>query len=325
MALVCCISGEMPTRPCINKEGLVFEKSLIEKYIAEYGKDPISGKETSLDDLIDISLPSQSPTASFVKPRSVNATGIPSLLSSLQNEWDAMMLETFSVREQLHKAREELAHSLYQHDAACRVIARLTRERDEARQALSQLNLPSGKSVSGEVRMEETFSAKPKRASSQSPVKSPAKRNKTSASAASSSSSFKEEVSSSQLDSSVLTILTETAQNLSKNRIKRTQPETLASVDQLKAFTASPLANLLEKKEDAHTVSFVSSSQLGSDSMEDDDEATLVLCGGSSKNLALYDLSQKKSVSVLKGHTKTVTGSYFDSLSKTAFSCSADK
>jgi len=47
------------------------------------------------------------------------------------------MLEMYSLKQNLHTVRMELANTLYQHDAACRVIARLIKERDAARSQLT--------------------------------------------------------------------------------------------------------------------------------------------------------------------------------------------
>ena len=49
------------------------------------------------------------------------------------------MLEAYELRDALRKARKELAESLYQHDAACRVIARLQIEKEAAEKALEDL------------------------------------------------------------------------------------------------------------------------------------------------------------------------------------------
>ena len=71
------------------------------------------------------------------KPKSLNEAGIPGVLDTLQTEWDTLVLEAHKLRKDLDSNRKTLANTLYQHDAACRVIARLMKERDEARQALA--------------------------------------------------------------------------------------------------------------------------------------------------------------------------------------------
>jgi len=98
----------------------------------------VTGEDLELSDLLDLK------SSRIVTPRPPSLTSIPSLLSTFQNEWDALALETFTIRQQLHQTRQELATALYQHDAAVRVIARLTKERDEARDALSKVTISAG-------------------------------------------------------------------------------------------------------------------------------------------------------------------------------------
>ena len=125
--------------------GTVFEKRLIEAYITESGRDPVTDEDLSTDDLVELR------TSRIVRPRPPTLTSIPSLLSVFQNEWDSLALETYTLRQQLKQTRQELSTALYQHDAAVRVIARLSRERDEAREALARVSVHGGPATNGEA------------------------------------------------------------------------------------------------------------------------------------------------------------------------------
>ncbi len=142
---ICSLSGNIIEEPVVSKlTGHIYEKRLIEKHIDTTGQCPITGQEMTRDNLLQIK------TSKGEKPRTVGGSSIPGLLTNLQSEWDTLMLETYNMKQQLDLTRQELSHSLYQHDASCRVISRLIRDRDELRNTLNNL-----KSKMDEVNDEE--------------------------------------------------------------------------------------------------------------------------------------------------------------------------
>ncbi|KAF2762752.1 cell cycle control protein [Pseudovirgaria hyperparasitica] len=144
--MLCAISGEAPQAPVVSrKSGHLFEKRLIEAHIKEHHTDPVTGEDLETDDLLELK------SARTLKPRPPTLTSIPSLLSAFQNEWDAIALETYNLRKELAQTRQELSTALYQHDAATRVIARLVKERDDAREALSNVTVSAGAGTNGDA------------------------------------------------------------------------------------------------------------------------------------------------------------------------------
>eukprot|EP00922_Rhytidocystis_sp_ex-Travisia-forbesii_P064623 GHVS01095995.1.p1 GENE.GHVS01095995.1~~GHVS01095995.1.p1 ORF type:complete len:498 (-),score=72.93 GHVS01095995.1:105-1598(-) len=155
MSLVCALSGFPPEDAVVTPSGYLYEKRLIEKEIELHGKCPVTGQETTKEQLLPLHV------SKVTKPRPLTASSVPGLLSLFQNEWDALMHETFQLRQHLDKVRCQLSTSLYQHDAALRVIARIVRERDAARQQLQQLQQRLSEGAVPEVVAEPTTDIEP--------------------------------------------------------------------------------------------------------------------------------------------------------------------
>jgi len=132
--IVCAISGQPPEEPVFSPTtGHVYEKRLIMKVLESSGACPVTKQEITKEDLVEMK------ANKAVRPRPASATSIPGMLTLLQSEWDALMAETYELKTHLDTTRKQLSHALYQHDAACRVVARLMRERDAARAQVTQL------------------------------------------------------------------------------------------------------------------------------------------------------------------------------------------
>jgi len=133
--MFCAISGEVPKEPvCAPKTGLLYEKSIITKALEATGKCPVTGQQLEDNDLVVIK------SSKVVAPRPPTGNAVPNLLQTLSTEWDTLMLEMFELKQQLQNTREELVRTLYERDAAVRVIARLQRELESAKAGIADSN-----------------------------------------------------------------------------------------------------------------------------------------------------------------------------------------
>jgi pre-mRNA-processing factor 19 len=130
--LACELSGESLTREdaVVTPSGHICSKRLLLQKLSENGGIDPFVKDQSLNDDQLIVLKAASTAAA---PR---VTSFPKMLQTMQEEYDAVVLELMETRQVLQETRQELSQALYQNDAAVRVLARLSMERDAARQEL---------------------------------------------------------------------------------------------------------------------------------------------------------------------------------------------
>lgn len=215
-----------------------------------------------------------SPAPPVLKPKPPSATSIPAILKMMQDEWDSLMLHAFTQRQQLQTARQELSHALYQHDAACRVIARLNKEVTAAREALATLKPQAGIS-SMQTIVHQPIIAPEAPGSASQPIEQAG------------------------MSAEVIQKLQDKATVLTQERKKKgkTVPEELVSSDKLRSFLT------LSSHPGLHSASVPGILALDINSSDN----SKILTGGNDKNATIFNKDTEQVVAILKGHTKKVT------------------
>lgn len=210
------------------------------------------------------------------------------------------MLHSFTLRQQLQTARQELSHSLYQHDAACRVIARLTKEVAAAREALATLK-PHHQANVNQNNHNNQFNNDPQTMYA-SETNGDTTSMKTSAPIG-----ISEEVEQRLQEKSA------TLTQLRKQRGKK-QPEDLATVENIKAYRCI-----------ASQIGLHSASVPGITSLDIKfTDSTKIVTGGNDKHVIVFNTSSERILATLKGHTKKVTQVIYHPEEDVIISSSAD-
>lgn len=315
-SFLCSLSGAVPIDPVVSRStGFLFDRRLIEKALEVNGNVcPHTGATLTKEDLIPVrsALTADNGSGkgdsygaaanSVVRPRPPTATSVPGLLALLQSEWDALVLESYQVKQSLESTKQDLAHALYKEDAANRVIARLIKERDQARQAL--------------VQTEANVAAAKAQQQTATPMEVEEGKKATSASAPSTSTSASPAAVPGQLPDSVVATLTHTAGALSKTR--------KATVKEAAAAAATPADiqkfTVQDKSHPLHATTNPGILAVAINHTNQD----LILTGGNDGQAILFNKSTGKIASHIKGHKSAVTAVNFHPTSDLLFTASMD-
>lgn len=182
------------------------------------------------------------------------------------------MLTSFTLKQQLQTAKQELSHALYQHDAACRVIARLQKEVTAAREALATLK-PQAGIIAPMAVIQPLYESGGTIPSS---VAEPA-----------------------DLTPEVIQKLQDKATILTQDRKKRGRnvPEELMSQESIRTFMT------VASHPSLHSASMPGILALDISSSDN----SKILTGGNDKCATVFNKDTEQVITVLKGHTKRVT------------------
>lgn len=225
-----------------------------------------------------------------MKPKPPSATSIPAIMKMMQDEWDALMLHAFTQRQQLQTARQELSHALYQHDAACRVIARLNKEVTAAREALATLKPQAGITMPSSMQQPSIANDPPGIAS--------------------------QPIEQAGMSAEVIQKLQDKATILTQERKKKgkTVPEDLVTADKLRGFMT------VASHPGLHSASVPGILALDINSSDN----SKILTGGNDKNATIFNKETEQVVTILKGHQKKVTKVIYHPDENTVITASPD-
>ena len=287
MSMVCEISGE-PLQGTVNEVvvtpsgHICIKRLLLTKLSENGGLDPFESKLPLSEDQL-VTLQSPGSGGSMAPPRP-QATSLPNLLGLLQKEYDAMVLELFDTRKTLEETRRELSQALYQNDAAIRVVARVSQERDAVKQQLEQWNASAASTAAvntngaTNVEEEEPTAAAAPPPTDEEPAATvaapPAKRRRLEADA---------EVLKNDVPDDDIQAMNDIWTQLNKER----KP-------MLKAAAAeAPTVESLGKYEFIEKKSWHKSSNRGISSMSATEDSNLIVTAGKDKQLVVYNQSDQ--------------------------------
>lgn len=288
--LLCALSGSEITKPCVSPSGHIFERTLIEKYVKETGENPITKQPLSVEDLIPIKTDfASNGSAIAIKPRATAHASIPGLLQTFHDEYDALMLELFETRKRLGESERELASMAYQVDAANRTVARLVKERDEARAMIG-----GGGGANGTTTVQTTTTGKKREGGGDADAFAKKAKN--------------------AIPRSILDAIESTNKELMAERKKKKTHESLKTKEEIGKFKLQDPVPGHKVNTAIHNVDVLH-------------EKSLIVTAGADGTAAFFDAGLQKSSSIATGHKKCLDAKFLVGADKSGgivATCGAD-